>query len=218
MLAAADMLGRIDRSFWKPDATVSEIERLCLQAREQKVRAVCVSSSRVELVAARLEDSGIKTVGLVGFPLGGMHGDAKRFEAEAAIDFGAQELEVVINLGLLKDGSTKAVLRELRDVAETADELPVCVAIEMSLLTRDQAVLAAHLILDSGASCLASASGFWAQIRAQAEDIQLLREALGPKFELKAAGAIADPAAAQALLAAGATRLGISGSSEPATL
>jgi deoxyribose-phosphate aldolase len=106
----------------KADATAKDIEQLCAEAREFGFYSVCVNGCRVDQARTLLEDSPIKVAAVVGFPLGAMDADAKRFETEAAIDAGAQEIDVVINIGRLKDGNHKYVLRELRDVVEAAEE------------------------------------------------------------------------------------------------
>jgi deoxyribose-phosphate aldolase len=206
----AQLAARTDCALWKPSATAAEVEAFCAVAARQKIRAVCVTGCRVELASAQLDGSGVKVVALVGFPLGAMDSDAKRFETEAAIDSGAQEIELVLNAGWLRDGPPQRVLRELRDVAEAAEERPVCVAIETHLLAPEEQILACHLVLDSGAQCVATGSGFWPEGRAKPESVKLLREAVGPKFGVKAAAGAVDAAAAAALFEAGASRLGTS--------
>jgi deoxyribose-phosphate aldolase len=210
MLSRAELARCLDLSLAQPDATRQEIESLCAEAAGAKCRAVCLAGSRVELGRARVEESGVQIVGLVGFPLGVMDGDAKRFETEVAVDQGAQEIEMVLNVGQLKDGDDKQVLRELRDVAEAADERPVCVAVETALLTPEETILACHLILDSGAVSVATGTGFWPARLVGTDDVKRLREVLGPKFGLKAVGGVGDETAALALLEAGATRIGLS--------
>ena len=207
--APAELANHLDVALWNPSATAGEIEALCAEARQLKVRAVCVNGSRVELAYARLEDSEVKAVALVGFPLGTMDADAKRFEAELAVDQGAHEVEIVLNPGLLKDGAHARLLRELRDVVEAADERPVCIALESSLLAREEIAIACQLILDSGAQSVATGTGFWPKVRGSPEEVKLLRELVGPKFGVKAAGDIPDRQTALTLLDAGATRLGI---------
>lgn len=199
----------IDHTCLRPDATAKDIERLCAEAREHHFCAVCVNGSRVELARHCLEDTAVKVATVVGFPLGAMDADAKRFETEAAVDAGAQEIDVVLNLGRLKDGEDRFVLRELRDVVETADGLPVKVIIEACLLTRDEKLRACSLILESGARFVKTSTGFAAG-GATIEDVKLLRETVGPKFGVKAAGGIRDTATALAMIAAGANRLGTS--------
>jgi deoxyribose-phosphate aldolase len=199
----------IDHTLLKPDATAKDIERLCAEARAQAFWAVCVHGSRVELARHLLEDSDVKVATVVGFPLGAMDTDAKRFETEAAIDVGAHEIDVVLNLGRLKDGDDKFVLRELRDVVESADERPVKVILETCLLTHDEKVRASRLVVESGARFVKTSTGF-STGGATIEDVRLLRETVGPDFGVKAAGGIRDTATALAMIEAGATRLGTS--------
>jgi deoxyribose-phosphate aldolase len=205
----------IDVALWKPAATAAEIQTLCADARESKLRAVCVNSARVALAYAQLEASDVKVVALVGFPFGAADADVKRYETEAAVDADAHEIEIVMNLGLLKDGQFKYSLRELRDVVEAADEHPVCVALETALLTRDEILRAAELIVESGARAIATSTDFWPEVCVSADDVNLLREAIGPKFIVKAVGGIRDAQTALALIAAGADRMGLA---HPVTL
>src|SRR4051794_33959246 len=120
----ADLARYIDHTLLQPEATREDVTRLCAEAREHGFHGVCVHGSRVELAFSLLEDSDIKVTSLVGFPLGASDSDVKRYETEVAIDQGAQEIEMMINLGRLKDGDHGYVLRELRDIAEAAEERP----------------------------------------------------------------------------------------------
>lgn len=207
-ISPAELAARVDAALWNPAAAVADIQTFCADAREHRFRAVCVNGSRVELAYAKLEDSGVQVVALIGFPLGAMDADAKRYEAEVAVDHGAQEIEVVLNHGWLKDGTHKPVLRELRDVVEAVDERPVCAVIETTQLTRDEISAAGHLILESGAKAVSTATDFWPDTQATEADVKLLREIMGPDFVVKAAGGIRDAQTALALLDAGATLVG----------
>lgn len=209
VLSASELARYIEHTQLRPEATRSDIERLCAEARQYGFYAVCVNGSRVELARHLLEDTDVRVVAVVGFPLGAMEADVKRFETEAAIDKGAHEIDVVLNIGQLKDGNDVAVLRELRDVVEAADERPVKVIIETGLLTREEKLRACRLILDSGAQFVKTSTGFGPG-GATCEDVRLLREAVGPDFGVKAAGGIRDAATALALIEAGANRLGCS--------
>ena len=208
VISPAELVARVDAALWNPAATVADIQAFCADAREHRFRAVCVNGSRVELAYARLEDSGVQVVALIGFPLGAMDTDAKRYEAEVAVDHGAHEIEVVLNPGWLKDSAHRQVLRELRDVVEAADERPVCAVIETTHLTREEISAACHLILESGAKAVATATEFWPDTHAAQADVKLLRESLALDFVVKAAGGIRDAQTARALLDAGATRIG----------
>jgi deoxyribose-phosphate aldolase len=199
----------IDHTNLRPDATAADIRRLCGEARTHGFHAVCVNGSRVELARHCLEDFPVKVAAAIGFPLGAMDADTKRFEAEAAVDAGAQELDLVLNLGRLKDGDDRYVLRELRDVVEAAEGVPLKVIIEAGLLTRDEKLRACSLIIESGAKFVKTSTGL-AGGHATVEDVRLLREAVGPQFGVKAAGGIRDAATALAMITAGANRLGTS--------
>jgi deoxyribose-phosphate aldolase len=208
-LSAAGLASFIDHTLLKADASSKDIEKLCAEAREHQFYSVCVNGSRVEQARYLLENTGVKVACVVGFPLGAMSGDAKRFETEAAIDEGAQEIDVVINIGRLKDGDDKYVLREMRDVVEAADERPVKVILETCLLTRDEKILACHLAVESGARFVKTSTGFGPD-GATIDDVKLMRETVGPKFGVKASGGIRDTKTALAMIEAGATRLGVS--------
>jgi len=208
-MKAKDLARYIDHTLLRADAAAKDIERLCAEAREHHFYAVCVNGSWVVQARHLLDGSAVKVATVVGFPLGATDSDTKRFETEAAIDNGAQEIDVVINLGRLKDGNYDYVLRELRDVAETADERPVKVILETSLLTHEEKIRACRLVLDSGAQFVKTSTGF-SSGGATIEDVKLLRGIVGEKFGVKAAGGIRDAPTALAMIEAGATRLGTS--------
>jgi len=201
----------IDHTLIRADATVRDIEKLCAEAREHKFYSVSVNGSWIVAADHFLDGSDVKVGCAVGFPLGAMAADVKRFETEAAIDDGAEEIDVVLNIGRLKDGDDKYVLRELRDVVETADERPVKVILETGLLTNEQKIRACQLVVESGAQFIKTSTGLGAG-GATVDDVNLLRETVGPQFGVKAAGGIRDTQTALAMIAAGATRLGTSAS------
>lgn len=209
VLPCRELAGYIDQTLLKADATARDIERLCAEARAHRFCAVCVNGSRVELVRHLLETTGVKVAAVVGFPLGAMEADAKRYETEVAIDAGAQEIDVVLNIGRLKEGDDRFVLRELRDIVEAADERTVKVILETCLLTREEKIRACQLVVESGARFVKTSTGF-STGGATLADVRLLREVVGPHFGVKAAGGIREAAAAWALIEAGATRLGTS--------
>jgi deoxyribose-phosphate aldolase len=206
----SDLPRIIELPLWRVDATAKDIEEICRKAREQKLYGVCVASSRVELAVSLLDESDVKVTALVGFS-GSEEGDVKRYETEIAIDCGAQEIEVCLNVGKLKDGDRKYVLRELRDVAEAADERIVKVEIRPKLLTREELKLACELVLDSGAHFVSAKYVTSPSI----EDIKACREAIGPKFGLKAGSEILNREEAMALVSAGATRLSAANGAYP---
>ena len=208
-MTSQELPARIEHTLWRPDATRQDVERHCAEARRRGFYAVCVQGSRVVLAAHYLEDSPVKIVTVAGFPFGAGDTDAKRFEAETAIDNGAHEIDVVINLGWLKDGNDKAVLRELRDIVEATEECPVKVILEMGLLAEEEVKRACALACESGARFVQTATGFGPR-GTTVEDVRRLRLLAGPDFGIKAAGGIRDTATAMALLEAGADRLGAS--------
>lgn len=208
-MTALELAQIIDFPLHRPDATAKDVEQHCAIARQHQFGGVVVNSSYVEHACHFLDGSGVKVIAAIGFPFGGMDGDTKRYETEVAVDNGAQEIDVVMNIGRFKSGDDKYVLRELRDVAEAADERIVKVVIETGLLSNDEKLRAVQLVLDSGAHFVRTSTGFNGG-GATLEDVKLLCEATGPKFGVKASGGIGDYAAARAMLEAGATRLGSS--------
>jgi deoxyribose-phosphate aldolase len=190
----------------RPDATRADIQAACDAARKHSYHGVCVNSGRVELACALLEETEIKTIACIGYPFGAMDADAKRYETEAAIDLGAQEIEVVLNIGMLKDGEDARLLRELRDIVEAAEERPVSVVIECGLLSRDEKIRACGLIVESDATAVSVATVLDTN-PPQPEEIKFLREHLDSQFGLKASWNDLDEAMSQAFLEAGATRL-----------
>lgn len=208
-MSPRDLARHIDHTLLRADATAEDIRRLCAEACEHHFWSVCVNPSRVVLAASLLEEMDIKVAAVIGFPLGATDADAKRFETEMAIDFGAQEVDVVLNIGRLRDGDDRYVLRELRDVVEAASGVPVKVILETCLLTREEKLRACSLAVESGARFVKTSTGFGTAGATEA-DVQLLREAVGPKIGVKASGGIRDTATALAMIAAGANRLGTS--------
>lgn len=206
--SGADLAACIDWTLAGPLALKQDVETFCAEARKRKIRSVCVPGFRVEMAYAFLEETEVKVTGLVGFPYGVSDPDVKRFEAETAVDQGAGEIEFVTNLAMFKDGEHKAVLREMRDIVEAAEERPVKVVVETSLLDDEETRLICALVLDSGARFLTTSAGI---NPASVEEVRRLREMLGPKFGIKAAGGIRDRSLASALVEAGATCLSIDG-------
>ncbi len=210
-LSPAQLAAIIDHTLLKANATAADIEKLCAEARENHFYSVCVNSSWVAAARHCLDGSDVKVASVVGFPLGAMLADAKRFETEAAIDDGAQEIDVVLNVGRLKDSDDKYVLRELCDVVEAADERIVKVILETCLLTPEEKIRACQLAVESEAHFVKTSTGFSAG-GATVADVKLMRETVGPKFGVKASGGIRDTKTALAMIEAGATRLGTSAS------
>lgn len=208
-LTSAQLAGFIDHTLLRPDARATDFQRLCAEAAQYRFHAVCVPGSRVVQAVHLLEDTAVLVAAVVGFPLGAMDSDTKRFETESVIDLGAQEIDIVLNLGRLKDGDEKYILRELRDVVEAAESVPVKVILECGLLTDDEKRRSCSLSVESGARFVKTSTGF-SSSGATLADVALLRACVGEKFGVKASGGIRDQATALAMIEAGANRLGTS--------
>ena len=203
-----DLARHVDFTLFAPEATRADIEKLCAEARAKSYHSVCVNGSRVELAYSLLEESDVLVAGLVGFPLGAGDKDVHYYEAETAVDYGAQEIDYVINIGRLKDGDHRYVLREMRDIAEAADDCPVKAIVETHLLTHEEKILVCKLALDSGIKFISTATDFHSPA-ITVDEIKFLRETLGPEFGIKAVGQIRNSQTALSLITAGATRVGV---------
>ena len=199
----------IDHTLLKPETTKAQIEQLCAEAAEHQFASVCVNGSRVELAYSLLEDSDVQVCTVVGFPLGAMDADAKRYETEAAVDAGANEIDMVMNVGRFKDGELDCIVREIRDVVEAADDRIVKVILETCLLTNDEIVQACKLVTQAQAHFVKTSTGF-NSAGATLEHVKLMRETVGQFAGVKAAGGVRNAADAQAMIEAGATRIGTS--------
>lgn len=199
----------IEHTLLRADATKEDIAQLCQEARTHGFHGVCVHGSRVVLAASILEDSPVRVVSVAGFPSGATDSDVKRFETETLIDLGAQEIDVVINIGRLKDGDDRYILRELRDVVEAAEVVPVKVILETCLLTNDEKRRACSLAVEAGAKFVKTSTGF-SHHGATVEDVRQLKEWVGPSIGIKASGGIRDLETVRDMLNAGAIRIGTS--------
>lgn len=207
-LTLTELAAVTDAAFWKPAVLPKEFAALCATVRAKGLRALGVNGSRVMIAAAGLEDSPVQLIALAGFPLGTGDSDVKRYEVEVAIDFGAQEIELVLNLDQLKNANHKALLREIYDIIEAADERPVGVVLETRALTRAEIVTVSSVLSDSGIKSVSTGTDFWPDTRVDADDIKAIRDALDAKIAIKAVGNIRDAETAQALISAGAARIG----------
>ncbi len=210
-LAADAVAALIDHTLLKPDATHLEIDRLCHEAIEYGFATVCVNPWYVPLAARLLRGSMVKVCTVVGFPLGATLPKIKAHEAEEAIKLGAQEIDVVQNVGALKSGQNERVEVDLRGVVEISHRAgAICkVILETVLLNREEKVRGALLAKRAGADFVKTSTGF-ASGGATAEDVALLRETVGGEIGTKAAGGIRSLDDLRAMVAAGATRIGTS--------
>ncbi len=205
----SDLAPYIDHTLLKPEAAREQIESLCAEAAEHKFSTVCVNGSRVELAYSLLEESDVQVAAVVGFPLGAAEADSKRYETEVAIDQGAGEIDMVMNVGRFQDGDHDYIVREIRDVVESADDHVVKVILETCLLTDAQIEQACKLVVQAQAHFVKTSTGFGGA-GATIDHVKLMRETVGQFAGVKAAGGIRDAATARAMIEAGATRLGTS--------
>lgn len=210
MLTRAELAASIDHTLLRATATRGEIETLCAEARPHRFASVCVQPVRVALARACLEGQ-VKVCTVIGFPLGADHASTKARAAELAVADGADELDVVINLGLLRDGAHAEVVADLAGVVTAAQGRLLKVILETALLTPEEIDLACRLAVAAGADFVKTSTGFGPG-GATVEAVARMRAAVGPKIGVKASGGIGDAATARAMLAAGATRLGASAS------
>jgi deoxyribose-phosphate aldolase len=208
-LTPAAVAAMIDHTLLKPEATSADIRKLCAEARENKFASVCVNPGQVALAASELQGTDVKVCTVVGFPLGASTTTIKAAETGDAIANGAGEIDMVINVGALKDGDYAKVQQDIAAVVEAAGDIPVKVILETGLLTRDEKIKACELSVAAGADFVKTSTGF-GKGGATVEDIALMRETVGPDLGVKASGGVRDFATAEAMIAAGATRLGCS--------
>lgn len=208
---AGTVAGLIDHTLLKPDATVADIETLCREAAEFKFATVCVNPAWVALAARRLRGSGVGVCSVVGFPLGATPADVKAYETRRAITDGATEIDMVINVGALKSGELRLVEQDIEAVATACRACNVTskVIIEAALLTDDEKVTACTLAKAAGADFVKTSTGFGPG-GATAADVALMRRVVGDSMGVKAAGGVRDLGQVQAMVAAGASRVGAS--------
>jgi len=199
-----------DHTILKADATRDQIDRICREALENGFASVCVNTCHTAYVAEKLKGSDVKTCVVVGFPLGAMSARAKAFEAKDAVESGAQEVDMVINIGALKDNDLEYVENDIRAVVEAVNgRAAVKVIIETCLLTDEEKVTACKLARKAGADFVKTSTGF-STGGATAADVALMRKTVGDAMGVKASGGIRDYETASAMIKAGASRLGTS--------
>ncbi|TWI56398.1 deoxyribose-phosphate aldolase [Halalkalibacter nanhaiisediminis] len=201
----------IDHTALKPETTKEQILKLCAEAKEYKFASVCVNPTWVKLAAEQLKDAeGVKVCTVIGFPLGANTPEVKRFEATNAIENGATEVDMVLNIAALKDKDDELVERDIRAVVEAAKGKALTkVIIEACLLTEEEKVRACELAVKAGADYVKTSTGF-STGGATVEDIRLMRKTVGPDIGVKASGGVRDLEGARAMVEAGATRIGAS--------
>lgn len=201
----------IDHTILKPYATQSDIERLCDEAVRYGFAAVCVNPTYVSLASKVLKGSGVKVAAVIGFPLGANTPKVKAYEAEVAIADGAEELDMVINIGALKSGDFPLVREDILAVVQVAHKgnALLKVIIEACYLTNDEKVKVCQIILELGCDFVKTSTGF-GDYGAKVTDVELLRKLVGNQMGVKAAGGIGTYEDALKMVKAGASRLGAS--------
>ena len=208
--ASDGLASLIDHTLLKPDATRSEIEQLCREAAQYCFASVCVNPSWVPVCRELLNASGVKVCTVIGFPSGAHAPDVKAYETLRAVQQGAEEVDMVINIGALKSKDYALVEQDIRGVVQAAGKNTVVkVILETSLLTREEKIMGSSLSKAAGADFVKTSTGF-AGGGATVEDVRLMRETVGPEIGVKASGGIRSKEDVEAMVLAGATRVGAS--------
>ncbi|MBS7528237.1 deoxyribose-phosphate aldolase [Fusibacter paucivorans] len=200
----------IDHTLLKPEATKADVLKICREAVEYNFYSVCVNAGHVKTVSEAVADTDVKVTAVVGFPLGATTSVTKAFEANEAIENGADEIDMVLNIGALKAMDYDLVKADIEAVVKAIDKRAVLkVIIETCLLTAVEKIKACELSVEAGADFVKTSTGFNSG-GATAEDIQLMRKTVGPDIGVKASGGIRDYQTAMIMIEAGATRIGAS--------
>ncbi|MFW5649543.1 MAG: deoxyribose-phosphate aldolase [Candidatus Alkaliphilus sp. MAG34] len=207
-----DIAKYIDHTILKPEATKAEVSKVCEEAKKYGFYSVCVNGANVAFAYEQLKETNIKVAAVIGFPLGAMASGVKAFEAKNAVYNGAREIDMVINIGALKEGNTEEVLNDIKAVVDAVkDRAIVKTIIETCLLTEEEKVSACKLAKKAGAHFVKTSTGF-STGGATVDDIKLMKKTIGPEMGIKASGGIRDFKTALAMIKAGATRIGASAS------
>ena len=199
----------IDHTLLAAKATSEEITKLCNEAKEYDFASVCVNTCYVPLCAQLLKGTDVKVCCVVGFPLGAMSSEAKAFETKWAVENGAEEVDMVINVGKLKEKDYDYVKKDIEAVIDAKGNALVKVIIECCLLSDEEKVKVCQICKEAGADFVKTSTGF-STGGAKAEDVALMRQTVGPDMGVKAAGGIHSYDEAMAMINAGATRIGAS--------
>ncbi|HKL84138.1 MAG TPA: deoxyribose-phosphate aldolase [Bacilli bacterium] len=199
----------IDHTLLKADATSAQVKKLCEEAVEHNFMSVCINPGFVKEANYYLAETDVLVCTVIGFPLGATSTAAKVFETEEAILDGANEIDMVINVSKLKDGDDVYVFDEIRQIKEACGQLTLKVIIETSLLTEEEKIRACQIAKKAGADFVKTSTGF-STGGATVEDIMLMRKTVGPDLGVKASGGVRDLETMQAMIKAGATRIGTS--------
>jgi len=206
-----DLARYIDHTLLRPDASATDIDRLCAEAAEHRFAAVCINPTWVRRAADNLRGTDVMVASVIGFPFGAATSEVKALETRRAIRDGAREIDMVINIGALKSGMLDAVREDIARVSDACREAGAAnkVIIETALLTDEEKVIACQLARQAKADFVKTSTGY-ASGGATVFDVALMRETVGPKMGVKAAGGIRTAEDVQDMIAAGATRIGAS--------
>ena len=210
-MQAQELAKTIDHTLLRPDASAAEIDKLCAEAKEHGFAAVCINPTWVRRAAENLRGTDVAVASVIGFPFGAATAEVKAHEARRAIRDGAREIDMVINIGALKSGMLDTVRADIAGVSDACHESGAAnkVIIETGLLTDAEKVVACRLAQQAKADFVKTSTGY-AKGGATVFDVALMRETVGPKMGVKAAGGIRTAEDVQDMIAAGATRIGAS--------
>ena len=207
MTSREDVAGMVDHTLLKPEATAEDVQALIDEAVELGAYSVCVSPSMLPIEVPET----LKVAVVVGFPSGAVKAGVKAFEAAQAAADGADEIDMVVNLAFVKEGDYEAVEEEIQGVRDAAPDVVLKVIIESAALTDEEITATSKAAVNAGADFVKTSTGFHPAGGASTHAIELMRAAVGPNIGVKASGGVRDAAAAEAMIAAGASRLGLSG-------
>jgi deoxyribose-phosphate aldolase len=212
-IADKNLARKIDHTMLKPDATPDEIKSLCEEAKKYKFASVCINPGYVSLCSELLKGTEVKVCTVIGFPLGATTTDVKKFEAERAIENGAQEIDMVINVGQLKQGNYEYVFNDVNSVVQTAKKKRIIckVILETALLNDEEKVKACLICKKAGADFVKTSTGF-SKGGATVGDVALMKYVVGSSIGVKASGGIRTKKEAEEMIASGADRIGASAS------
>lgn len=199
----------IDHTLLAQNATIEMIKKLCDEAKEYNFCSVCVNSSYVKDASEFLNDSGVKVCSVVGFPLGAMSSKAKAYEAKVAIEDGADEIDMVINVGWVKSNQYDKLKNDIEMLNATCKDVVLKVILETALLDEKEIKEVCKISKDVGVDFVKTSTGFSTR-GASLEDIKIMKDIVGKSVEIKASGGIRDYEKAMSMIEAGATRLGVS--------
>lgn len=208
-MKANELAKYIDHTLLKPDATAAQIKKICDEAKTYHFASVCVNPSRIKLVADELKGTDVTPCCVVGFPLGAIPSESKAAETAVAVKNGAGEIDMVINIGAAKDGDWALVESDIAAVKAACGPAKLKVIIEACLLTDDEKVKACIASKNANADFVKTSTGF-SKSGATVEDVRLMRKTVGPDMGVKAAGGVHNRAEAEAMIEAGASRIGAS--------